>query len=135
MILKFYQTTGLPSQKVSDLLDSFKELDPKIVALETELCYYVEITEKLNENDEMKLRWILGGDTLAKESKFKTEGVIEVGPRFNFSTPNSSNAVSICKSLQLTQIVRVEVARRYSIKYQGKFLCKIQTNGANYFHI
>lgn len=42
--------------------------------------------------------------------------LIEIGPRFNFSTAESSNAVSICHSMHLTSIVRIETSIRYLIK-------------------
>jgi len=37
--------------------------------------------------------------------------------RLNFSTPFSTNAVSICRSIGLQQISRIEVSRRYLISF------------------
>lgn len=37
--------------------------------------------------------------------------------RLNFSTPFSTNAVSICKSIGLRQITRIEVSVRYQISF------------------
>ena len=42
-----------------------------------------------------------------------TATVIEVGPRSNFSTAFSTNAVSICQSCGLGQVTRLEKSRRY----------------------
>ena len=42
-----------------------------------------------------------------------TATVIEVGPRSNFSTAFSTNAVSICQSCGLNQVTRLEKSRRY----------------------
>ena len=38
--------------------------------------------------------------------------------RLNFSTPFSTNAVSICKSIGLPQITRIEVSVRYQLIFQ-----------------
>ena len=44
---------------------------------------------------------------------------IEVGPRLNVMTPFSTNAISICKSIDLEKVSRVECSRRVSIKLAG----------------
>jgi len=44
--------------------------------------------------------------------------LIEIGPRLNFSTAFSSNAVSICVSIGLTKITRLEVSTRYLIHWE-----------------
>lgn len=45
----------------------------------------------------------------------ENESLVEIGPRFNFSTADSSNAVSICHSIHLTSITRIETSIRYLI--------------------
>lgn len=42
--------------------------------------------------------------------------LIEIGPRFNFSTAESTNSVSICRSIDLKSIVRIETSIRYLIE-------------------
>lgn len=42
-----------------------------------------------------------------------TQTVIEVGPRMNFSTAFSTNAVSVCASTGLGKVTRLERSRRY----------------------
>jgi phosphoribosylformylglycinamidine synthase len=49
-------------------------------------------------------------------SSLSSKNVIEVGPRFNFSTAESTNSVSICHSINLTSIVRIETSIRYAIE-------------------
>ena len=53
--------------------------------------------------------------------QFNTEQtiLIEIGPRFNFSTPFSTNCVNICKNVGLQQIKRVEKSSRYLIEFEG----------------
>lgn len=41
--------------------------------------------------------------------------LIEVGPRFNFSTAQSTNSVSICQNVGLTKVIRVEISIKYLI--------------------
>lgn len=42
---------------------------------------------------------------------------LQVGPRMNFSSAWSTNAVSICKSCGLTAVTRMEVSRRFLLKF------------------
>lgn len=46
--------------------------------------------------------------------------------RLNFSTAFSSNAVSICRSVNLNKITRIEVTTRYYIKHNGIIDKKIE---------
>uniref|UniRef100_UPI00358ECE87 phosphoribosylformylglycinamidine synthase isoform X3 n=1 Tax=Myxine glutinosa TaxID=7769 RepID=UPI00358ECE87 len=48
--------------------------------------------------------------------------LIEVGPRLNFSTPWSTNAVAICQAIGLLNVARIECSERYLIKVDGKSL-------------
>lgn len=48
----------------------------------------------------------------------KTEIIIEIGPRFNFSTPDSTNSVSICHNVSLTEIKRLEISIKYQITFK-----------------
>lgn len=68
------------------------------------------------------LQWILkrpqqeGG--LCQESTLNQVGdentcTIEIGPRFNFSTAQSTNSVSICQNVGLTEVKRLEVSIIY----------------------
>ena len=41
--------------------------------------------------------------------------MIEVGPRLNFATAFSTNAVAICRAAGLNNVVRIETSRRYAV--------------------
>jgi len=43
--------------------------------------------------------------------------IVELGPRLNFETAYSSNAVSICKNCGLSKVTRLERSRRHLINY------------------
>ena len=112
------------------VMNKIKDVIPHhIVELETELCFNVEIQNGyLQDPDETRLKWILSDcfneDKLLTESWFfkdeKEEGVstvlFEIGPRLNFSTAWSTNAVSVCQSIGLTQITRIEESVRYLLR-------------------
>jgi len=90
--------------------------------LETEFCFNIETTERLNERQTEILQWLLA-ETFEPEktgsASFLSTAdggeVLEVGPRLNFSTAWSSNAVSICEGCGLP-VARLERSRRYLLK-------------------
>lgn len=87
----------------------------------------LEAGTKLSADDEQKLRWILKNpqenDNLFVSPQLAasstSQALIEVGPRFNFSTPDSTNSVSICHSAQLTSVKRIEVSIRYLVTFEA----------------
>ncbi|XP_061153862.1 phosphoribosylformylglycinamidine synthase isoform X1 [Syngnathus typhle] len=95
------------------------------LSISTELCYNVELTGSNSLSAEHKevLIWLfqppLQAQTLSETPKLK-EGdgatLVEIGPRLNFSTAWSTNAVSICQSAGLANVTRVELSRRFLIK-------------------
>jgi phosphoribosylformylglycinamidine synthase len=51
-----------------------------------------------------------------EDSFFSGSSVLEIGPRLAFETPFSSNAVSICRAMGITNIGRIEPSMRYFCK-------------------
>ncbi|XP_064189678.1 phosphoribosylformylglycinamidine synthase isoform X2 [Anguilla rostrata] len=99
-------------------------LHPDIIIL-TEHCYNVELSANapLSQDQKNVLRWLfsppLQAELLAEEPFLRAgpgEIVVEIGPRLNFSTAWSTNAVSICQSVGLSQVARVELSRRLLMK-------------------
>ncbi|TRY57096.1 hypothetical protein DNTS_023977 [Danionella cerebrum] len=99
------------------------QLCPDVI-ITTELCYNVELDglDSLKEAEKEIFRWLLSppystslsdAPTLLEEDGAK---LVEIGPRLNFSTAWSTNAVSICKSAGLSFVTRVELSRRHLIK-------------------
>uniref|UniRef100_A0A8C4MQH7 Phosphoribosylformylglycinamidine synthase n=1 Tax=Equus asinus TaxID=9793 RepID=A0A8C4MQH7_EQUAS len=95
---------------------------PELQSITTELCYNVNWTaESLPSAEEMKkLMWLFGCplllDDVAQESWLlpgSSDLLLEVGPRLNFSTPTSTNIVSVCWAAGLGAVDRVETTRRY----------------------
>lgn len=124
-IIRLYQS-AFPEGKKSDLLKKLQEKHNYINNIQVELCYHVETDSELKEQDLEILKWILktpleiselSNSTNLKENTGNI--LIEIGPRFNFSTSNSTNAVSICRNLGLQQVVRLEVSRRFLISHDS----------------
>lgn len=112
-------------KKKIKITDYFQVLP--VSGLSTEKCYHVELFpgKSLSDSDKQILRWILKNpqaeDTLTKDSSLikrdNHQILIEIGPRFNFSTPDSTNSVAICQSAHLGQVCRLEVSIRYLITF------------------
>ena len=112
----------------NDLVNRLKHAHEEISKVEIEICYHVEVQSvvELEVKDKQKLCWVLNNDffhdnNLSTRSHFDSKfdptchTLLEFGPRFNFQTPFSSNAISICKSINLGQISRLEQSYRYLI--------------------
>ncbi|XP_039297799.1 phosphoribosylformylglycinamidine synthase-like [Nilaparvata lugens] len=125
-VIHFYRSPGLSHGATLAKLKELKKASSLITGLSTELCFNVELSDpNLSCDDLAKLRWILGSPL--DDSALRTESlprsdllqstVIEIGPRLNFSTAFSSNAVSICQAIGLNQVTRLEQSIRYTISW------------------
>ena len=95
-----------------------KEVSPVIAGVLIELCYYVESCRHLRNEELSILHWLLAEtfepEKFGKETKLN--GLVsEVGPRLNWNTPQSDNAVSICQACGLDSVSRIEQSRRFRI--------------------
>eukprot|EP00403_Amphidinium_massartii_P040668 CAMPEP_0178433096 /NCGR_PEP_ID=MMETSP0689_2-20121128/32728_1 /TAXON_ID=160604 /ORGANISM="Amphidinium massartii, Strain CS-259" /LENGTH=1332 /DNA_ID=CAMNT_0020055111 /DNA_START=36 /DNA_END=4034 /DNA_ORIENTATION=- len=91
--------------------------------LSSEICFNIETTASLTADETSKLLWLLREtfepEKCAESSFLKADGgnsVLEVGPRQQFTTAWSTNAVSICASIGLEKVTRIERSRRYLVK-------------------
>src|SRR4030042_2954877 len=60
-----------------------------------------------------------GGEDLSS-MPFAQRFLFEVGPRMNFTTAWSTNAVSVCHACGLTKIKRIERSRRYKLIFEER---------------
>ncbi|KAK5644184.1 hypothetical protein RI129_008029 [Pyrocoelia pectoralis] len=123
-IIRLYRTPACTNAKNEEILIKLKQKNAHVHALDTELCFNIESTG-LTDADKKILKWILRDPfkprNLTDRSQLSLISgsiIVEVGPRFNFSTSNSTNAVSICHSLGLKSITRLEISRRYLITFK-----------------
>ncbi|MBN2543845.1 phosphoribosylformylglycinamidine synthase [bacterium] len=84
-----------------------------------EFCFNIETSAPLTDKELEAVKWLLS-ETFEQEkfgeNSFLEKGereVIEIGPRMNFETAYSTNAVSICHNCGLSKILRIERSRRY----------------------
>jgi phosphoribosylformylglycinamidine synthase len=119
-LLHLYRAPGLSEASRNALLQTARQrISPAISRIHTEFCYNIDAASALDPQERGVLEWLLretfepqnfgAGSFLAAK-----DGVLlEVGPRMNFSTAWSTNAVSICQACGLTKIRRIERSRRY----------------------
>jgi len=126
-LLHFYRKPALSEAKKGNLLLIVREkVSHDIKDIETEYCFNIEATSSLTEDELNTLRWLLAETFEPDNFSYKSfladsyqlsasELVIEVGPRMNFTTAWSTNAVSVCHACGLKKITRIERSRRYSL--------------------
>lgn len=126
-----YRKPVLSGAKKNDLLSLIRQASsPDIEDIYSEYCFYIdsesllpaemdillwllrETFEPKNFSDKSFLKATRPIPTLAKEDK---GGFFEVGPRMNFTTAWSTNAVSVCHACGLSKVSRVERSRRYKL--------------------
>ena len=129
-ILKYYVCPGVDSVAKEFKRKLIQKVCSEVTQLNTEYCYYVQVEENssLTDDDLMLLKGILmppqDGRQLSTFSHFNVDDlVIEIGPRLNFSTSLSTNAVSICQAVGL-KVSRVERSVRYHLISTTKLECK-----------
>ncbi|KAM5152249.1 phosphoribosylformylglycinamidine synthase [Mantella aurantiaca] len=98
-----------------------------IRSVQRELCYNVNWRGEAPPTSEEAetLRWLFccpfNAQSISDASFLHPEPsdlLVEIGPRLNFSTASSTNAVSICRSIGLTAVDRIECSKRFLMKFQ-----------------
>ena len=126
-LLHFYRKPALSETKKKNLLSIVRQrVSPDINDIETEHCFNIEATAPLTTEELNILRWLLA-ETFEPEnfsgesfltlnaSRITHHEILEVGPRMNFTTAWSTNAVSVCRACGLKKITRIERSRRYRL--------------------
>jgi phosphoribosylformylglycinamidine synthase len=126
-----YRTPALSSFQIANLLASARRnASPHIREIETEHCFNIEASQTLDADEMRLLQWLLAetfepekfsdNSFLTQNSALRTPySLFEVGPRMNFTTAWSTNAVSVCHSCGLKMISRIERSRRYLLLLDG----------------
>jgi phosphoribosylformylglycinamidine synthase len=122
----FYRMPALTEAKQEELLSSARtRISSKINRIETEYCFNIESVAQLSSEEMSVLRWLLSETfepenfsdrSFLKQRIDDKDYLIEVGPRMNFTTAWSTNAVAICNACGLNKIKRIERSCRYIIK-------------------
>ena len=140
MLLHFYRKPALSLAKKDNLLSFIRQrISPEIRDIETEYCFNIETSEPLSSQELETLHWLLS-ETFEPENfsdkSFLTHHsgiaspsarndstiIFELGPRMNFTTAWSTNAVSVCHACGLKKVTRIERSKRYKIVRSQKSL-------------
>jgi len=123
-LIHFFRSPGVSSAALAALLkQASASISADIDGIEAELCFNVDADGELTPEEIGVLTWLLSEtfepDQFGRDS-FLAAGnggtLVEVGPRMNFSTAWSTNAVSICHACGLDKINRIERSRRYLLR-------------------
>lgn len=120
--LHLYRMPGLPEARARTLLQTARRrVSPHIREIATEYCFNIDSAGGLEPKDLDILTWLLGETFepagLGRESLLDPGAlVLEVGPRMNFTTAWSTNAVSVCHACGLGRIRRIERSRRFLLR-------------------
>eukprot|EP00501_MAST-03F_sp_TOSAG23-6_P000749 GSMAST32.ASY1.ANO1.777.1 assembled CDS len=121
-VIHYYRKPGFTApHNAATLRRLQRNVSSSISSIDTEFCFNIEITSELTVKEVGILEWILREtyepDMLAKTthlvSKSSCSYTIELGPRLNFCTAYSSNAVSILHGCGIKKVTRLERSRRY----------------------
>ncbi|MFA5072823.1 MAG: phosphoribosylformylglycinamidine synthase [Nitrospirota bacterium] len=117
-----YRGPALSPYQTTELLAATQKISNEIRKIETEFCFNIETEYSLTSDEMRLLRWLLA-ETFEPEQFSDTSFfpknsqalhlILEVGPRMNFTTAWSTNAVSICHACGLQKLKRIERSRRY----------------------
>ena len=125
-LLHLYRTPGISAAPLNALLLAVQQrITPDIKTIRTEHCFNIDASEALSESEMETLTWLLSEtfepERLRDRSFFKGAGglVFEVGPRMNFTTAWSTDAVAVCHSCGLAKVRRVERSRRYELESES----------------
>ncbi|KYQ93691.1 phosphoribosylformylglycinamide synthase [Tieghemostelium lacteum] len=121
-IKHYFRKPAISEHEIKKLIH--KSSNSKIQSIESEYCFNVEVEKDTTETEEQTLVWLLS-ETFEPQnfschaSFLKTQSqndvIVEVGPRMNFTTTYSSNAVSICRSCNIESVQRIERSKRFLI--------------------
>jgi phosphoribosylformylglycinamidine synthase len=124
-LLHLYRTPGFSAARREALLAAAQErISPGIQGIDTEYCFNIDAAGDLTPDEFQTLSWLLSETfepTRFGRLSFLQAGaaegeILEVGPRMNFTTAWSTNAVSVCHACGLAKIQRIERSRRYLIQ-------------------
>jgi phosphoribosylformylglycinamidine synthase len=123
-----YRNPALSVYQTASLLARAQErVSPAIHGIASEFCFNIAADSTLTKEELRLLRWLLAETFEPEQFSYKSfltqlssraaaALILEVGPRMNFTTAWSTNAVSVCHACGLKKISRIERSRRYRLE-------------------
>ncbi|XP_068150314.1 phosphoribosylformylglycinamidine synthase [Drosophila tropicalis] len=129
-ILRYYDVKAYDEAEQKRVLRRLQAADSLVASLQMERCYHLEYSKEVKHTLplEQLLIWLVkqpmeSGKDLSKQPNLNASEsterqlLLEIGPRFNFSTPYSTNCVNIFHNLGYTEVRRMETSTRYLITF------------------
>jgi phosphoribosylformylglycinamidine synthase len=101
-------------------------LGEQLIRLNTEHGFYIDCGDhELTEEEKAKIQWLLSETFEPNWFRFSqsfltatsaSQVLLEFGPRLTFTTPYSTNAVTICHNVGITSVNRIERTRRFLLE-------------------
>ncbi|XP_030241887.1 phosphoribosylformylglycinamidine synthase isoform X2 [Drosophila navojoa] len=129
-ILRLYDAAVFDAADKQRILQRLQSVDKDLVSVHMERCYHLEYDREKCPYPlalEQVMHWLvrqplqkissLEEKTTLQLENSKREMLVEIGPRFNFSTPYSTNCVNIFHNLGYTEVRRMENSTRYLLRF------------------
>ncbi|XP_020810796.1 phosphoribosylformylglycinamidine synthase [Drosophila serrata] len=129
VILRYYDVQAFDAAEEQSVWRRLKAEDGGLESVRMERCFHLEYSGAKVEHSlalEELLIWLVkqpmnSGQSLTRRPVLQPEGerqlLLEIGPRFNFSTPFSTNCVNIFHNLGYTEVLRMEASTRYLLTF------------------
>ena len=115
VITRFYRTSRLWNEEL--LVSKIQAHLPNVLIIDREVCYYIESSRELTQRELDALDHLLNEisecDLVTRKPVFSGR-VYEFGTRLSRVTPESTNAVALCRSSGLGVITRLEQSIPYA---------------------
>lgn len=129
VILRYYDVQAFDAAEERSVWRRLQAEDAGLASVRMERCFHLE-----HGGDEVEhplaledlLVWLVkqpmnSGRSLTRQAILQATGerqlLLEIGPRFNFSTPFSTNCVNIFHNLGYTEVRRMEASTRYLLTF------------------
>ncbi len=122
-LAKRYRTPAVSLETAERIrLDAEVRLGLSIDTLGSELCYYIETDEGLSPREAAIIEWLVAETFEPQNTRGRSclpkndyPMLVEVGPRNNFESPDSSVAISVCQACGIDKVTRLEASRRFGL--------------------
>ncbi|ALC38170.1 ade2 [Drosophila busckii] len=132
-ILRYYDAQAFDAAEEQRVLQRLKASNQQLVSVRMERCYHLEYTkqQKHELSLEQLMRWLIKqplqtvdslGERPTLQAQQANQLLLEIGPRFNFSTAYSTNCVNIFQNLGYSEVRRMESSTRYLLSFAGNKL-------------
>ncbi|XP_068780153.1 phosphoribosylformylglycinamidine synthase [Struthio camelus] len=122
------EAAGAGAQEAAVALRAARATGLGVTGVTCELCYNVawDGQDPPTAEETRVLHWLFGSPfeegAVAPRSFLRPQShqlLLEIGPRLNFSTAASTNAVAVCRAAGLGRVGRLERSRRYLLQFEG----------------